>query len=142
MNAASLLADLRAGITEDEWAALGSGGLKVSGFNRDVLLEMRHARAMDAGEIDEAQARELKAIIEDYLRRYLEEAPEAWRWIVIASLYLTFVARRPMHPTGLLQIREKREHGQTVYECPARSEAPDTCCRFCVCKRAAADPRG
>ena len=144
MKKADLLDRLRGGITEEQWTALADGRLKISDFNRAVLLEMRNAHAKVYGEVDEARVSGLRAVTEDYLRRYLSESPEAWRWIVIAGLYLTFIAERPMHPIEMLHIVEKQEQGRAVYECPAKSDEPRTTCHYCVCGRPApcADERG
>ena len=54
VNKAELLTCLRGGVTEEEWAALEAGRLRVSAFNRGVLLEMRRRDAEPSGEISAA----------------------------------------------------------------------------------------
>ncbi len=134
MNKAEMLAKLRGGITDEQWEALAEGRLKVSAFNRAVLLELRETEARGPGVVDEAKTIGLRKVTEDYLRRYLPEAPEAWQWIITASLYLTFIAERPMHPIDMLHITVMRDEGRMVYECPAKSNDPNTTCHYCVCK--------
>ena len=142
MNKADLLTLLRDGVTEAEWAALAAGGLRVSAFNRGVLLEMWRLSGVPSGEIDAARVRGLREVLEDYLSRQLPDAPEAWRWIVIASLYLTFIAGRPMHPVELLHIAERTENGRAVYLCPSKSDDPRTTCFYCVCRGMGNHPAG
>ena len=63
MKKADLLDRLRGGITEEQWTALADGRLKISDFNRAVLLEMRNAHAKVYGEVDEARVSGLRASV-------------------------------------------------------------------------------
>ena len=131
----ALLARLRGRVSEEEWSSLSRGGLRVSDFNRGALLEMKSIALKEDAEVDPARVDGLRGALIDYLRRFLPEAPEAWKWIVLACLYLAFIAERPMHPIDLLHIRSRAEDGRTVYECPHRSDDPTAACRYCVCRR-------
>ncbi|MBQ2545549.1 MAG: DUF2115 family protein [Clostridia bacterium] len=136
MLRAELLRRLRAAIGAEEWTALEEGRLYISGHNRETLLEMRDAPA-PPGEVDDALAEALDAALERYLREYMAERPEGWKWIRLSCSYLSFIARRPLHPIRPLGIRRTAlPDGGARYECPQRSEAPDAVCRWCVCGRA------
>ena len=104
-------------------------------FNREILLEMRDNPTVGNNEISIEQASGLYETLEVYLAEYMADQPGGWKYIILASLYLTFVARRPMHPIDLLGISVTETKDGTIYRCPQKSTLKKTTCNFCVCKK-------
>lgn len=79
---------------------------------------------------------------EDALGRYLDRnAPgnrDLKRYVTAISLYLIFIARRPLHPPGVPFSQETRitKSGDS-YVCTGKARYrsdPFSLCRFCVCR--------
>ena len=68
--------------------------------------------------VDTGRAKALHAALQDYLDRYMPEAPEAHKWIILAYLFLALVAREPMHPKAIVGW----EQAGCDYICPVREE--------------------
>ncbi len=131
---ADFLQQLQKAISLDEWKQMQAQQLNMNAFNRSVLLEMKDAVCQDEQEVlDEKEPADLAAIIEAYLGEYLKEQPDAWKWIILSCLYLTFFAKRPMHPLDAAGVQVKQAEGKIVYECPYKTEDPNTTCYYCVC---------
>lgn len=126
MRKAALLSRLRQAVSPAEWEALEDGGT-VSTFHRETLLEMRNAPASD-GEISAEQAAGLWAVLR-------ASQPPDGKYAVLASLYLAFLAGRPLHSISQLEIRTAETGDGVVYECPRRSALKGTVCDYCVCRR-------
>lgn len=126
---------LQQAVAPAEWEALErDAALPVSAFNREVLLELRDAPA-PAGEIDPERAEGLYEALRAYLAEYMAEQPAGWKYVFLASLYLVFLAERPMHPVDRLEIKVTETENGTSYTCPQKSALPGTVCDWCVCKR-------
>ena len=136
MKKAKFLAQLRQALSHVEWEALEQNiRLPISVFNREILLEMKDKPAVGDDEISIEQASGLYETLGVYLAEYMADQPEGWKYIILASLYLTFVAKRPMHPIDLLGISVTETADITIYECPQKSTLPKTACSYCVCKK-------
>ncbi|MBD5152363.1 MAG: DUF3786 domain-containing protein [Oscillibacter sp.] len=135
MKKSEFLARLQQAVTPAEWEALEQGsGEPVSAFNREVLLELRDASA-PAGEVDPERAEGMYEALRAYLTEYMAEQPSGWKYVFLASLYLVFLAGRPMHPVDRMEIKVAESENGTVYTCPQKSALPGTVCDWCVCKR-------
>lgn len=130
-----LLEQLQSSVTAEEWEHMENRRISVSDFNFGVLQEMRSAEMPEDSSLDENQVSGLYRELERYLEKYLPNDRAAWKWICLSGLYLTFIAKRPMHPIDLLDIRVTSEAGQTIYECPQKSSLQNTPCQYCVCRR-------
>lgn len=136
MQVQELLNKLIEAITADEWNRLehGDSSLIISSFNREVLLSMRNA-PVENFEIDTESVRNLYEALQRYLDIYMADRPTGHKWIIISSIYLTFVRKMPMHPqqaTHWKCISEKKE-----YICPCKDTEINSVCSYCVCHRAA-----
>lgn len=136
MTKSELLKRLQKAISPEEWeSVLTDQTLPVSDFNRGVLLELKAAEVMDERELCRDKVTGLWDVLREYLREHLPGRPAGWKWIIISSIYLTFVAERPMHPVDLLDIKVTAQEGKAVYECPSKSKIKHTTCDYCVCRR-------
>ena len=136
MNQSEFLTQLQQAIPSAEWEALAQDApLPVSLFNRETLLEMRSASAAPDGEISVEQATGLYETLRGYLAEHMAEQPSGWKYVILSSLYLTFLAGRPMHPIDQLEIKVTETTEGPVYECPQKSALKKTVCDYCVCKR-------
>ncbi|MDO4866961.1 MAG: hypothetical protein Q4C10_10450 [Clostridia bacterium] len=100
----------------------------ISRYNRDTLLRMLDLDEPTPMPVDIGRAKALHAALRDYLNRYMPEAPEAHKWIILACLFLALVAGEPMHPKAIVGWKKAGDG----YICPAREE--DGVCQWCVCR--------
>ena len=147
MNTREFCKELVGQITHAEWDALDccDPSLTINSHNREALLEMRALcmtpnAAETAGEhtqpepeIDLEAAESLARYLQEYLNEYMSDDPEGHKWIVLASLYLAFVARRPLHPIDRAGVVVEQLDGTTVYRCPLKVPANNPICDACVC---------
>ena len=149
-------------ITHAEWDALGrcDPSLTINNHNREALLEMRAlCMAPDTAEaakepthpeldvdleaadehthpepeVDLEAAENLALSLQEYLDEYMSDNPEGHKWIVLASLYLAFVARRPLHPIDRAGVVVEQLDGRTIYRCPLKVPGDNPICDACVC---------
>ena len=96
-------------------------------------------------EIDEKLVNDIK----DELRRFFEgcspESEEEFKkFIIYTCIYLSLIAKRPLHPIGIdmhngKTVFAKEENGETVYYCDIKEEQSKIAkdyytCQYCVCK--------
>ena len=135
MKGTELLTRLRQALSAAEWEALERGTVTaVSSFNRTVLLEMRSASVPEDREVPMEQAAGLYETLRDYLAAYMSDQTHGWKYVILASLYLTFVVRRPMHPSAQLGIQVVETAGKVFYMYPSKSAVEGTVCDYCVCQ--------
>lgn len=92
---------------------------------------------------------ELVNDIKDELRRFFEgcspESEEEFKkFITYTCIYLSVIAKRPLHPIGIDMHNGKtvfgqEENGETVYYCDIKEEQSKVAkdyytCQYCVCK--------
>ncbi|MDR3239465.1 MAG: DUF2115 domain-containing protein [Clostridiales bacterium] len=85
--------------------------------------------------VNEKKLREMETELDNYMTMHLPGDENYKAFIRIVSVYLTFIARKPLHPPGMLN-----ENGQAIYRdgiavCSLRIEEitkPSSLCRFCV----------
>ena len=134
-------------ISEEERTALlqGSGDLRINQYNRATMVRMLKmgeelravsciagSRTYEAAEdepIDLKSAKALHDQLQTYLNCYMADQPQAHKWIILACLFSSFVAREPMHP----QEMAKWIKAEDVYACPALEDTEDSLCRWCAC---------
>ena len=162
MNTREFCKELVGQITHAEWDALDrcDPSLTINNHNREALLEMRAlCMATDPAEapkepthpeldvdleaadehtqpepeVDLEAAENLARYLQEYLDEYMPDAPEGHKWIVLASLYLAFVARRPLHPIDRAGVLIEQLNGSTIYRCPLKVSGDNPICDACVC---------
>lgn len=92
---------------------------------------------------------ELVNDIKDELRRFFEgcspESEEEFKkFIIYTCIYLSLIAKRPLHPIGIDMHNGKtvfgeEKYGETVYYCDIKEEQSKIAkdyytCQYCVCK--------
>ncbi len=130
-------------ITPDEWKLIFDNPeeLVISTHNLSVLRTLwenvhSHQNTQES-QLDESipvaqeKVMELQKLLEEYLNMYMAEEPQGHKWIIIASLYLTYVQKLPMHPIELVHIEKKGNS----YFCPAKDLTPGCICEFCACEK-------
>ena len=147
MNTREFCKELVEQITHAEWDALDrcDPSLTINNHNREALLEMRAlCMATDPAEapnepkhpepeVDLEAAENLALSLQEYLDEYMSDNPEGHKWIVLASLYLAFVARRPLHPIDRAGVVVEQLDGRTIYRCPLKVPGDNPICDACVC---------
>lgn len=143
VDASTYLNGLLGNVLPEEWTLLEMQEcpLVISEHNRTTLLEMRDVMASCAEQtrlaqiaVDPDEASTLADELQAYLDEQMPETPQAHKWIVLASLYLTFVARRPMHAVSRVGARVRECDGETIYECPVKVPGDNPICDACVCR--------
>lgn len=98
MTRNDLLNDLRGQISPAERAALrGDTVRNISRYNRATLLRLLECGTPEPGRMDAGRVEALHAALREYLNRYMPDAPEAHKWIMLSCLFLAFVAMEPLH---------------------------------------------
>ncbi len=135
MKAQELLDKLIEAITADEWNRLkhGDSSLVISSFNREVLLSISSTSAENF-EIDTKSIRNLHEALQQYLDIYMADRPIGHKWIIIASIFLTFVQRHPMHPQQATDWKRIVISEKTEYVCPCKDAGANSVCSYCVCR--------
>jgi len=89
-------------------------------------------------EIDSLIVEEFEHTLDLYLDTHAPGKKDLKRYITSLSLYLTFIAKRPLHPPGVPFSKEIRivKKGEFFYCSKKRRflADPSSCCRFCVCR--------
>lgn len=89
-------------------------------------------------EIDEKKLDDFKEHIDHYFGLYAPEDTEFREFIKIVSIYLTFIAKKPLHPLGIIF-----SNGATVYQredsyyCTGKSvfiKDNLSLCKYCICE--------
>lgn len=137
MQVQELLNKLIEAITADEWNRLehGDSSLVISSFNREVLLSMRNTPVENFA-IDTKSVRNLYEALQRYLDIYMADRSIGHKWIIIASIYLTFVQKRPMHPQQATRWKCIAISEKTEYVCPCKDMGTNSVCSYCVCHSA------
>ena len=89
-------------------------------------------------EVNENELDDFKMCIDNYFDLYAPDDKEFREFIKIISIYLTFIAKKPLHPPGILF-----SNGATVYQsensyhCTGKSDfikENHSLCKYCLCK--------
>ena len=121
-------------ITSDEWKGLehGDSSFVISSFNRDVLLSMKNSLAENF-DIDKRSVLDLHEALQKYLNIYMADCPAGHKWIIVASIFLTFVKKRPMHPQQATHWKCFAASDKMKYICPCKDASTGSICSYCVC---------
>ena len=126
------LSGLRKQVSEEEREDLENGDiLFISWYNRETMLRMLHSEALPDGTVDTNRAEALKDALRAYLNKHMADLPQGHKWIILSCLFLSMVAREPMHPQ---QMTGWQKQGDQYY-CRAREDQDGSVCRWCVCRR-------
>jgi uncharacterized protein (UPF0305 family) len=85
--------------------------------------------------IDDIKITNLKLAIDAYMDKYAPGQEKQKIFIRIISIYLTFIANKPLHPEGFFDPDGKVMYKNGRIVCPIKSKEiheDGTLCRFCV----------
>ena len=88
--------------------------------------------------LDPVRVNACEEALHRYLDRYAPGNRELKTYVTAISLYLAFIARRPLHPPGVelsqgIRITKRED----AYLCTGKARYlrdPDSLCRFCICR--------
>ena len=125
-------------LTEKEWADLAAGApaVPVSRGNRAALLRLKETVEPFEGTADDNAVRVLERRLDEYMKRYWAEEPDAHRYVTAASLAQAFLFGMPLHPVETVNAHAVTRNGGTVYLCPYKEKEPGTVCDLCPAERA------
>lgn len=136
MKSEEVLQRLKNAVSEEEYQKLSDHTLPhINEFNRSTILEMLEHTSVSEEDIPEERICALRDILKQYLKTYLPEQKNAWKWIILSCIYLGFLCHRPLHPQNMVRYSVVHEDGEQVYYCPAKAEEKNTACSFCVCRK-------
>lgn len=118
-------------ITKEEWSQLEqkSKEVNINDFNRGVMLRLKENCDDSLDLVPEKEIKQLADELKDYLNKYMQDQPEAHKWIIFACIYLTYLEQVPMHPQDKVNW-VKKEDG---YFCPYYSG--EGACLYCMCEK-------
>jgi uncharacterized protein (UPF0305 family) len=111
----------------------------LSKYNMDNFYEIMGSVIQgNDDEIDEKELEDFKLSINHYFSLYAPDDEEFREYIKIISLYLTYIAKKPLHPPGIIF-----SNGSKVYQsdgnyfCTGKStfiKDELSLCRYCIAK--------
>lgn len=89
-------------------------------------------------EIDEKKLEDFKRSIDHYFSLYAPDDIEFREFIKIISLYLTYIAKKPLHPPGIIFSNGKKVYQiEGCYFCTGKNifiKDEHSLCRYCIAK--------
>ncbi len=111
----------------------------ISAYNMDNFNEILGSVIQENdNEIDDTDLEDFKLSIDHYFNIYAPDDQEFREFIKIISLYLTYIAKKPLHPPGIIF-----SNGSKVYQrdgnyfCTGKTifiKDEFSLCRYCVAK--------
>ena len=112
-------------------------GFIMSKYNQDTFNEMNLSFLELDDKIDEEELNDFQKRIDYFFSLDATEDEEFREFIKVISLYLTFIAKKPLHPPGIKFSEGKGVYKeQNIYYCTAKSEFINdkmSLCKYCVC---------
>ncbi len=89
-------------------------------------------------EVDEEKLKDLQNRIDHYFSLYAPDDEDFKEFIKAISIYLTFIAKKPLHPPGIVFSNGERVYKKDdVYYCTGKSifiKDKLSLCKYCVCR--------
>lgn len=107
-------------------------------YNYEAYLEITDPETIvDVADVDNDAVVEFESILDAYMEAYAPNRPNLTKYIRLVSLYLAFVAKRPLHPPSITVPKPSRGiHSKITHYCVAgRDDDLDErfpICRYCV----------
>ncbi|TWH51923.1 DUF2115 family protein [Sporomusa sp. KB1] len=111
----------------------------VAKYNLEIFSEIKNRNCVIMSEeIDSNKLEDFTLRINQYMDDHIPDQPDFKEYIRIISTYLTFVARKPLHPPGMLfSDNQKIIEQDNNYYCPAKSKyilSDRSLCEYCIAK--------
>jgi uncharacterized protein (UPF0305 family) len=105
-------------------------------YNIDTMLELKcQTRSVENKWIDDIKVDNLRAAIDTYMDKYATGQEEQKTFIKIISVYLTFIAKKPLHPGGFFDPAGKVVFKDGNIVCPVKAKEINkdvSLCCFCI----------
>ncbi|ACL16088.1 DUF2115 family protein [Methanosphaerula palustris] len=109
-------------------------------YNYQTYLEIRSLSGIAPDfEIDEKRLGQMYSVLAHYLDRYAPGNEDLHCYVTAISIYLTFIAHKPLHPPGSFSEEIQIVRRGSLYYCSGRRKFirdNPSLCRFCVCQPA------
>lgn len=112
----------------------------IARYNIEIFSELRNRNYVDTlEEIDHEKLEDFMLRINQYMDENAPNQTDLKEYIRIICTYLTFIAKKPLHPPGMIvdgnrKISKKGDN----YFCPMKSKyllEAMSLCKYCVCKK-------
>ena len=83
--------------------------------------------------IEKVNARDVIEMVDAlnvFLEKYMADQPQGHKWIILSCVFLSFIAKEPMHPQSVVQW-ERDDKGR--YHCPSATFEEGSLCKWCAC---------
>jgi uncharacterized protein (UPF0305 family) len=104
-------------------------------YNYETFLELHRASpGSEPMPVNEKKLREMEAGLDRYMIKHIPGEKDYKDFIRIVSVYLTFIAQKPLHPPGMFDKSGQAAYKDGMAVCPLRAEEikkPCSLCRFC-----------
>jgi uncharacterized protein (UPF0305 family) len=105
-------------------------------YNIETMLDLKH-KILSTKDIliDDIKATNLKLAVDAYMDKYAPGQQKQKIFIRIISIYLTFIANKPLHPEGFFDPDGKSMYKNGQIVCPIKPKEihkSGSLCRFCV----------
>lgn len=107
-------------------------------YNLEIFSEINSRdRLNNIEDINQDLLKEFSVCIDRYMEENAPGQTDLKRYIKIVSTYLAFIAKRPLHPVGMIFSKNQRitSKGDKFF-CPIRNKQLDqelSLCKYCVC---------
>lgn len=109
---------------------------KLSLYNLQNFLELKKTISLNSSvSVDPDSVEEMENSLNKYLDIYSQNQEKFNAYIRITSVYLTFIAKKPLHPPDMFFNNQAFINKEGIFTCPIRREQikqTDSLCRFCV----------
>lgn len=110
----------------------------MSGYNWDNFQEIMNSSSEDyTGEVDVNDLKDMEARIDHYFQLQGSNDNEFKEFIKGISIYLTFVAGKPLHPPGIVFTNQTTVYEKNgVYYCTGKKmfiKDELSLCKYCIC---------
>ena len=110
---------------------------RVAEYNRQTLQEIKSRDSVDViADIDLEAFNEFALLLTQYLTDNAPGQENLQRYVRLTATYLTFIARKPLHPPGLFFAdgQQLTAYGKTFY-CPVKNKqvpGMPSLCQYCA----------
>jgi len=110
----------------------------VAAYDYKAFTELLGRAQVSGGEVDDAVLADFRRLIDRYMDVHAPGSEAFKDYVRTVSVYLAFVARRPLHPPGLRLAGDKEiALVDGAWRCPGKRKYagdPGSLCRYCVCR--------
>lgn len=111
----------------------------IAKYNTEIFSELKNRNCIDIREdIDPDKLEDFTLRINQYMDENAPDQTDLKKYIRIISTYLAFIAKKPLHPPGMVINDNKKIFRKgNNYFCPVKSKYMSeamSLCKYCVCR--------